>query len=77
MRKSAFDGSRRLFDFGHLEPSPRTVADVEHFNLFLPFQHAVYRTIYVRLVSVQQMSQLVTLGRQRAAGERDGHEPRP
>ena len=57
---------RGLYDIGPLEPAPRAVADMQYFHLLLLFQHAVDRATNMRLVAVEQMPELVTLGRQRA-----------
>jgi len=43
------------------------VADVEHFNLLLFLEDAVYHTINMGLVAIKQMPQLVPLSRYRAA----------
>jgi len=43
------------------------VADVQHFNPLLSLQDAVYHTIDVGPVAVQQVPELVLLGRRRAA----------
>jgi|SRR5712692_770618 len=46
-----------------LELSPCTVSDGEHFHTLLSFQDAIDHTIDVRLVAVQQVSELVLLSR--------------
>lgn len=54
-------------NIGILEPPPCAVTEVEHFYLFLFFQHAEYRAINVRLVAIEQVPELVALGCQRAS----------
>ena len=57
---------RNLCDIGTLESPSCAVADVQDLNLLTLFQHAVYRAINMWFVAVEQMSELLTLGRHRA-----------
>lgn len=56
-----------LLDVRLRELPPRPVADVEHFNLLLPFQHSVNRPITIHLVTVMQVPVLIVLRSYRTA----------
>src|SRR5580658_50622 len=56
-----------LRDIGWLQLPPRSVADVEHFNLLLFLNDAIYHAINMRLVAVKQVPQHVFLARYWAA----------
>jgi hypothetical protein len=43
------------------------VTDIEHFDMFLPLQDAVYRTIDMSFGAVKQVPELVTLARHRTS----------
>ena len=60
-------GPLNLHEIGRLQLSPCAVADVEHINLLLFLEDAVYYTINMGLMSVKQMPQPVPLSRYRAA----------
>ena len=56
-----------LFEVGRLNLPRCAVADVEHLDMFLSFQDAIYHTINMRFVAVKKVSQPVTLSRQRTS----------
>src|SRR5437764_10304822 len=56
-----------LYEIGRLKLSPCTVADVQHFNLLLFLQNSEYHAVNMRLVAVEQVSQLVPFARNSAA----------
>ena len=57
----------RLFEIGLLKFPPCAVPYMEHFNLLLFLEDAIYHAIDVRLVAVQQVSEVGSLACYRAA----------
>lgn len=58
--------AQRLWDIGSLESALGAVANVQHFDVLLLFEHTVNRALNVWLVAVQQVPELVAFWCHRA-----------